>query len=47
MSIGLFLAGTAHQFKTIRLERGILIGAGSAVALGLVACAFLPINVGI
>jgi hypothetical protein len=47
MSIGLFLAGTARQFRSVRLETVVLGGAGVAVAVGIVACLLLPINIGI
>ena len=47
MSIALFLGGTARQFRSMRLESGILAGAGVAIAVGVVACLLLPINIGI
>jgi len=47
MSIGLFLAGTARQFRSMRLESVILGSAAIAVSIGIVACLLLPINVGI
>jgi hypothetical protein len=47
MSIGLFLAGTARQFRSMRLESVILGGAAMAVSVGIVACLLLPINIGI
>jgi hypothetical protein len=47
MSIGLFLAGTARQFRSMRLESVILGGAAMAVSIGIVACLLLPINIGI
>lgn len=47
MSIGLFLAGTARQFRSERLQTAILGVAAITVGAGFVASLFLPINIAI